>query len=259
MGAIKGFMEHDRETPASRSIDERLKDHKEIYQPFPEEKYKVQGARCMDCGVPFCQGATGCPLGNMIPDWNDMVYQGQWEDAVAMLLKTNNFPEFTGRVCPAPCEGACVLGITESPVTICKIEENIAEKGFEQGIIKANPPQKRTGKKVAIVGSGPAGLACAAQLNAAGHLVTVYEKSNRVGGLLMYGIPHFKLDKEVVKRRVKLMEEEGIIFRTGVNVGGDISVDELRKDHGAVVLCGGAQKPRDLPLEIGRASCRERV
>ena len=249
MGAIKGFMEHDRETPASRSIDERLKDHKEIYQPFPEEKYKVQGARCMDCGVPFCQGATGCPLGNMIPDWNDMVYQGQWEDAVAMLLKTNNFPEFTGRVCPAPCEGACVLGITESPVTICKIEENIAEKGFEQGIIKANPPQKRTGKKVAIVGSGPAGLACAAQLNAAGHLVTVYEKSNRVGGLLMYGIPHFKLDKEVVKRRVKLMEEEGVIFRTGVNVGGDLSVDELRKDHGAVVLCGGAQKPRDLPLE----------
>ncbi len=248
MGSIKGFMDIDREDPAVRPIDERLKDYREVYEKFPEKKFQDQGARCMDCGVPFCQSHTGCPLGNLIPDWNDMVYRGQWEDALALLLETNNFPEFTGRICPAPCEGACVLGINEPAVTICKIEKSIADKGFDEGWMKPNPPEKRTGKNVAVVGSGPAGLACAAQLNSAGHLVTVYEKDDRVGGLLMYGIPHFKLEKEIVKRRVQLIEEEGVIFKTGVNVGVDVSINQLRKEFDAVVLCGGAQKPRDLPV-----------
>ena len=249
MGAVKGFMQIDRETPSERPVSDRLQDHREVYEEFSEKKYRDQGARCMDCGVPFCQSDTGCPLGNLIPDWNDMVYRGQWEDAVALLLKTNNFPEFTGRICPAPCEGACVLGITELPVTICKIEKKIAEKGFEMGYIKPNPPKKRTGKKVGVVGSGPAGLACAAQLNSVGHEVTVFEKDDRVGGLLMYGIPHFKLEKKVVKRRIKLMEEEGIVFKTNVNVGVDCSIKELQAEFDALVLCGGAQKPRDLPVE----------
>ncbi|QPJ66224.1 MAG: glutamate synthase subunit beta [Candidatus Nitrohelix vancouverensis] len=249
MGAIKGFLEFPRETPPHRDVAERLVDHLEVYEPFPEDKFRQQGARCMDCGVPFCQSDSGCPLGNMIPDWNDMVYRGQWEEAVNLLLKTNNFPEFTGRICPAPCEGACVLGITEPPVTICKIEQKISDKGFEDGYIQARPPEKRTGKKVAVVGSGPAGLACAAQLNSVGHTVTVLEKDDRVGGLLMYGIPHFKLEKEIVKRRIRLMEEEGVVFKTGVHVGVDVKMSELRKDYDAVVLCGGAQKPRDLPVE----------
>jgi glutamate synthase (NADPH/NADH) small chain len=249
MGSVKGFMDHEREVPVSRSVDERLQDHLEVYSPLSEDKYKEQGARCMDCGVPFCQSDAGCPLGNMIPDWNDMVYQGKWEEALALLLKTNNFPEFTGRICPAPCEGACVLGINKLPVTICKIEEAIADKGFEKGYIKPNPPKNRTGKNIAIVGSGPAGLACAAQLNEVGHSVTVYEKSDRVGGLLMYGIPHFKLDKEVVKRRIKLMKDEGIIFLTGVNIGVDISFNKIADDFDAVVLCGGSEKSRDLIIE----------
>ena len=249
MGAIKGFMEIDRETPPERSVDERLKDHREVYDGFPDQKFRDQGARCMDCGVPFCQSDTGCPLGNMIPDWNDLVYRDEWEDAVAMLLKTNNFPEFTGRICPAPCEGACVLGISEPPVTICSIEKKISDKGFEMGFIKPNPPEKRTGKKVAVIGSGPAGLACADQLNQAGHLVTVFEKDDRIGGLLMYGIPHFKLEKEIVKRRVKLMEEEGIFFKVNVNVGVDRSIKDLQKEFDSVVLCGGAQKPRDLSVK----------
>lgn len=249
MGAIKGFMEFDRETPPERPIDERLKDYREVYDEFPEQKFRDQGARCMDCGVPFCQSDTGCPLGNMIPDWNDLVYRDDWEEAVAMLLKTNNFPEFTGRICPAPCEEACVLGINEPPVTICKIEKKISDKGFEMGFIKPNPPEKRTGKKVAVVGSGPAGLACADQLNQAGHLVTVFEKDDRIGGLLMYGIPHFKLEKEIVKRRVKLMEEEGIIFKVNVNVGVDRTIKDLQKEFDSVVLCGGAQKSRDLPVK----------
>mgnify|MGYP000616189504 CR=1 FL=1 len=230
MGAIKGFMQYEREVPVPRPIDERLQDHQEVYTPLPEEKYKQQGARCMDCGVPFCQSHTGCPLGNMIPDWNDMVYQGRWDEALGLLLKTNNFPEFTGRVCPAPCEGACVLGINELPVTICNVEEAIADNGFEKGYITPNPPENRTGKVVAVVGSGPAGLACAAQLNEAGHTVTVFEKADRAGGLLMYGIPHFKLDKKVVKRRIKLMEDEGIKFRTGVNVGVDVPLKKLMDD-----------------------------
>ncbi|MED5353812.1 MAG: glutamate synthase subunit beta [Nitrospinota bacterium] len=249
MGAIKGFMEFGREGPAGRPVDERLKDQKECYAPFPEEKFKEQGARCMDCGVPFCQSESGCPLGNLIPDWNDMVYRGRYNEAVELLLKTNNFPEFTGRVCPAPCEGACVLGITEPAVTICNIEEMIAEKGFEAGFIKAQPPQNRTGKIIAVVGSGPAGLACAAQLNSVGHKVTVFEKDDRIGGLLMYGIPHFKLDKEIVKRRITLMQEEGIIFKTGVNIGVDKPAKELKDEYDAVVLCGGSQKPRDLLVE----------
>ena len=249
MGAIKGFMEFERETPSGRPVEERLKDQKECYVPFPENKYKEQGARCMDCGVPFCQSETGCPLGNLIPDWNDMVYRGRYEEAVELLLKTNNFPEFTGRVCPAPCEGACVLGISEPAVTICNIEEMIAEKGFEEGFIHPKPPESRTGKKVAVVGSGPAGLACAAQLNSVGHEVTVFEKDDRIGGLLMYGIPHFKLDKEVVKRRIKLMQDEGIIFKTGVHIGVDKPAKELKDEYDSVVLCGGSQKPRDLPLE----------
>ena len=249
MGAIKGFMEFERETSSGRPVAERLQDQKKCYAPFPEDKYKEQGARCMDCGVPFCQSETGCPLGNLIPDWNDMVYRGRYEEAVELLLKTNNFPEFTGRVCPAPCEGACVLGISEPAVTICNIEEMIAEKGFEEGFIHAKPPEKRTGKKIAVVGSGPAGLACAAQLNSVGHEVTVFEKDDRIGGLLMYGIPHFKLDKEIVKRRIKLMQDEGIIFKTGVNIGVDKPAKELKDEFDSVVLCGGSQKPRDLPVE----------
>ncbi|HIK58439.1 MAG TPA: glutamate synthase subunit beta, partial [Nitrospinaceae bacterium] len=249
MGSIKGFMQHERETPISRSIDDRLQDHLEVYKPLSEEKYKEQGARCMDCGVPFCQSDKGCPLGNMIPDWNDMVYQGKWEEALALLLKTNNFPEFTGRICPAPCEGSCVLGINEEPVSICKIEEAIADKGFEEGFIKPNLSQDRTGKKIAIVGSGPAGLACADQLNQVGHSITVYEKSDRVGGLLMYGIPGFKLDKKVVKRRIKLMKEEGVVFLPGMHIGIDIPLKKLMDDFDAVVLCGGSEKPRDLPVE----------
>ena len=249
MGAIKGFMEFEREGPPGRPVDDRLKDQKECYAPFSEEKFKEQGARCMDCGVPFCQSESGCPLGNLIPDWNDMVYRGRYNEAVELLLKTNNFPEFTGRVCPAPCEGACVLGITEPAVTICNIEEMIAEKGFEEGFIKAKPPQSRTGKNIAVVGSGPAGLACAAQLNSVGHEVTVFEKDDRIGGLLMYGIPHFKLDKEIVKRRITLMQEEGVIFKTGVNIGVDKPAKELKEEYDAVVLCGGSQKPRDLLVE----------
>ena len=249
MGSVKGFMQHEREVPVSRSVDDRLQDHLEVYDPLSEEKYKQQGARCMDCGVPFCQSDKGCPLGNMIPDWNDMVYQGRWEEALALLLKTNNFPEFTGRICPAPCEGACVLGINELPVTICKIEEAIADNGFEKGFIKPNRPHNRTGKKIAIVGSGPAGLACADQLNQVGHSVTVYEKSDRVGGLLMYGIPGFKLDKQVVKRRIKLMADEGVVFLSSIHVGVDIPLKKLMDDFDSVVLCGGSEKPRDLSVE----------
>ncbi len=249
MGDVKGFIKFERETPRPRSVAERLKDQKEVYEEFSEESYKQQGARCMDCGVPFCQSATGCPLGNLIPDWNDMVYRERWDDAAALLLKTNNFPEFTGRICPAPCEGACVLGISEPAVTICSIEKSIAEKGFESGFIKPMPPRERTGKKVAIVGSGPAGLACAAQLNSVGHETTVFEKSDRIGGLLMYGIPHFKLDKEVVKRRLKLMEEEGVIFKPNSHIGQDISIKDLQKEFDAIVLCCGSEKPRDLPVE----------
>ena len=248
MGSIKGFMENERETPPVRPVEERLQDQKECYAPFPEEKYKKQGARCMDCGVPFCQSETGCPLGNLIPDWNDMVYRGRYKEAVELLLKTNNFPEFTGRICPAPCEGACVLGINEPAVTICNIEEMIAEKGFELGYIKSRKPEERTEKKIAVVGSGPAGLACAAQLNSAGHEVTVFEKEDRIGGLLMYGIPNFKLDKVIVKRRLKLMEEEGVIFKTGVNIGVDKSAVETKEGFKVADLSLAAWGRREIDL-----------
>lgn len=246
MGQIDGFMKFEREMPKSRDPKERLKDYKEIYTPLEKEKVKNNAARCMDCGVPFCH--NGCPLGNNIPDFNDAVYTGKWEEAIKILSSTNNFPEFTGRICPAPCEASCVLSINNNPVTIEYIEKTIAETAFEKGYIKANPPKTRTGKRVAIVGSGPAGLAAAAQLNKAGHWVTVFERSDRIGGLLRYGIPDFKLEKSVIDRRIRLMEQEGIIFRTNAHVGVNISAQHLQKEFDAVVICGGASAPRDLPI-----------
>ncbi|MGA2583542.1 MAG: glutamate synthase subunit beta [Tepidisphaeraceae bacterium] len=246
MGKPTGFKEIHRETPKRRDVKLRLLDWNEVYTEFPEEKLRKQGARCMDCGIPFCN--NGCPLGNIIPEWNDLVYKNRWREALEMLLKTNNFPEFTGRICPAPCEEACVLGINDDPVTIKNIEMNIIEHAFQQGWIAPHPPPSRTGKKVAVVGSGPAGLGCAAQLNKAGHTVTVYERADRIGGLLMYGIPNFKLEKRFIDRRVKIMEEEGIKFVTEANVGVNVPVDDLRRDNDAIVLCGGATKARDLPV-----------
>lgn len=246
MGQIDGFMKFDREMPKSRDPKERLKDYKEVYNPLDKEKVKQQASRCMDCGVPFCH--NGCPLGNNIPDFNDAVYHGKWEDAIKILSSTNNFPEFTGRICPAPCEASCVLSINNKPVTIEYIEKTIAEQAFEKGYFKPNPPKSRTGKRIAVVGSGPAGLATAAQLNKAGHWVTVFERSDRIGGLLRYGIPDFKLEKHVVDRRVKLMEQEGIVFRTNAHVGVNISAKHLKDEFDAVVMCGGASAPRDLPI-----------
>ena len=246
MGQIDGFMKFDREMPKSRDPKERIKDYKEVYNPLDKEKVKQQASRCMDCGVPFCH--NGCPLGNNIPDFNDAVYQGKWEDAIKILSSTNNFPEFTGRICPAPCEASCVLSINNKPVTIEYIEKTIAEQAFEKGYIKANPPKHRTGKRIAIVGSGPAGLAAAAQLNKAGHWVTVFERSDRIGGLLRYGIPDFKLEKTVIERRVRIMEQEGIIFRTNAHVGVNISAKHLKDEFDAIVMCGGASAPRDLPI-----------
>ena len=258
MGKPTGFMEYERELPADRPPEERVRDWQEFHLQHPLEKLAEQGARCMDCGVPFCHtGATmsrsdkgsGCPINNLIPEWNDLVYRGLWEEALDRLHKTNNFPEFTGRVCPAPCEGACVLGINEPPVTIKNIECSIVDRGFDKGWVVAEPPEKRTGRKVAVVGSGPAGLACAAQLNRAGHAVTVYERADRVGGLLMYGIPNMKLDKKIVERRVQLMAAEGVQFVTSTEIGTDLPAQRLVDDSDAVVLCGGATKPRDLPIE----------
>jgi glutamate synthase (NADPH/NADH) small chain len=248
MGKPTGFKEIAREMPKRKAVSLRISDWNEIYEPMPEPKLREQGARCMDCGIPFCHGNTGCPLGNIIPEWNDLVYRGRWHEALDMLFKTNNFPEFTGRICPAPCEEACTLNLTEKPVTIKLIEQNIIDHAFANGWVKARPPAKRTGKKVAVVGSGPAGLGAAAQLNKAGHLVTVFERSDRVGGLLMYGIPNFKLEKGVVLRRVKLMEEEGIKFVTNANVGFDVKVEDLRRDFDAIVFCGGATAARDLKV-----------
>jgi len=256
MGKPTGFMEYQRELPADRSSVERIRDWQEFHLHMPEEKLQIQGARCMDCGTPFCHTgallsgmATGCPINNLIPEWNDLVYRGLWQQALDRLLKTNNFPEFTGRVCPAPCEGSCTVGISDPPVTIKNIELAIIDKGFEEGWLVAEPPAARTGKKVAVVGSGPAGLACAAQLNSAGHLVTVFERADRVGGLLMYGIPNMKLDKQVVQRRIDLMAAEGVKFITNTEVGQDYPADQLLAEFEAVVLCGGATKPRDLPIE----------
>jgi glutamate synthase (NADPH/NADH) small chain len=246
MGKTTGFMEHGRELPIRRPVTERVNDWFEIYQDFPEDKLRVQGARCMDCGVPFCH--TGCPVNNIIPDWNDLVYRGRWKDAVRQLHTTNNFPEFTGRICPAPCEAACVLGINQPPVTIKQIEKSIVERGFEEGWIRPEPPRHRTGEKVAVVGSGPAGLAAAQQLCRAGHAVTVYEKSDRIGGLLRYGIPHFKLEKHIVDRRLAQLEAEGVQFVTNAHVGNNIAVEELRRTFDAIVLAGGSEQPRDLKV-----------
>lgn len=244
MGKVTGFKEFTRELPKKRPVEDRIKDYREFYIPFPKENVTKQAARCMDCGVPFCH--TGCPLGNIIPDWNDLVYRGHWKEAIERLHATNNFPEFTGRLCPAPCEEACVLGINEPPVTIEQIEKEIIENAFENGWVVPEPPKLRTGKKVAVIGSGPAGLAAAQQLNRAGHTVTVFEREDRIGGLLRYGIPDFKMEKWVIDRRLKIMEAEGITFKTGVNVGKDITAGQLKKDFDAVVICIGSTRPRDL-------------
>jgi glutamate synthase (NADPH/NADH) small chain len=256
MGKPTGFMEFVRELPLDRSAVKRIEDWNEFHEHMEEGKLRQQGARCMDCGIPFCHTGTllagmasGCPINNLIPEWNDLVYRGLWHEALDRLHKTNNFPEFTGRVCPAPCEGSCVLGISNPPVTIKNIECAIVDRGFEEGWIIAEPPTKRTGKKVAIVGSGPAGLAAAAQLNKAGHNVTVYERTDRIGGLLMYGIPNMKLDKNIVERRVNLLREEGVEFVVNTEIGKDIPAQKLVDDNDAVILAMGATKARDLSIE----------
>jgi glutamate synthase (NADPH/NADH) small chain len=246
VGKVSGFMEHTRELPARRPVHERVHDFREVYQEFPEPKLRTQAARCMDCGVPFCH--TGCPLKNIIPDWNDLVYRGRWKEAIRTLHATNNFPEFTGRVCPAPCETACVLGINEPPVTIKNIEKAIIERAFQEGWIRPEVPARRTGKRVAIVGSGPSGLAAAQQLNRAGHAVTVFEKADRIGGLLRYGIPDFKLQKDILDRRLDQMLQEGVTFQTGAHVGRNFPVEDLRREFDALLLTGGAESPRDLPV-----------
>jgi len=256
MGKPGGFMEYRRELPGERVPLERLNDWEEFHMSLPEEKLKAQGGRCMNCGTPFCHSGilingmvSGCPNHNLVPEWNDLVYRGLWREALERLLKTNNFPEFTGRVCPAPCEGACAAGLASEPVTTKIIERAIIDKAFEEGWIRPRPPLKRTGKRVAVVGSGSSGLACAAQLNRAGHWVTVFERSDRIGGLLMYGIPNMKLDKRIVLRRVELLAEEGVSFITCTEVGKDYPAEQLLKDFDAVVLCGGASQPRDLQVE----------
>ena len=246
MGKPTGFMESGRRPPERRPATERVRDYREFYHRWSEGMAREQGGRCMDCAVPFCH--TGCPLGNVIPEFNHFVYLGDWENALHTLLSTNNFPEFTGRICPAPCEASCVLSINTDPVTIEYIEKEISDRGYEQGWIRPQPPAVRTGKKVAVVGSGPAGLAAAQQLNRAGHWVTVYERSEYIGGLLALGIPDFKLDKEVLRRRLDIMEEEGITFETGANVGVDLSTDQLLNDFDAICLACGSTQPRDLPV-----------
>ena len=246
MGKVTGFKEYARETAPRRPVGERVKDYFEVYQPFGEDKVRTQAARCMDCGIPFCH--TGCPVNNIIPDWNDLAYHDEWKEAIRVLHSTNNFPEFTGRICPAPCEAACVLGINEPPVAIKLIEKTIVEHAWNEGWITPEPPEKRTGKRVAVVGSGPAGLAAAQQLNRAGHTVTVFEKADRVGGLLRYGIPDFKMEKTVLDRRLAQMSAEGVVFQTGAHVGGNIKVKDLRKQFDAILLAGGAENPRDLKV-----------
>jgi len=257
MGKPTGFLDYVRELPIDRSAAKRISDWNEFHEHMDDKKLRDQAARCMDCGIPFCHNGTlvsgmasGCPINNLIPEWNDLIYRGLWKEALERLHKTNNFPEFTGRVCPAPCEGSCVLGINAPAVTIKNIECTIIDHGWEQGWVVPEAPKKRTGKKVAVIGSGPAGLCAAAQLNRAGHWVTVFERADRPGGLLMYGIPNMKLDKEeVVMRRIKQMEREGVAFKCGCEVGRDITSEQLMKDIDAVVLCTGASKPRDLPIE----------
>src|SRR6516162_5699919 len=246
MGKITGFMEIKRETPDRRPVAERLKDWREFDLKLPEERLKAQGARCMDCGIPFCH--KGCPLGNLIPDWNDLIYRGRWRDALDRLHSTNNFPEFTGRVCPAPCEEACVLNINNDPVTIKLIEKSIIDHAWAQGYVTPQPNPRKTGKRVAVVGSGPSGMACAQQLARAGHSVVLYERADRVGGLLRYGIPDFKLEKWQVERRVEQMRAEGVEVVTNCRVGFDMHADELSGKHDAIVLTIGATKPRDLPV-----------
>lgn len=260
MGKPTGFLEFQRALPEDRSPLKRVNDWQEFHDHMPEKGLKDQAARCMDCGVPFCHTgqlisgmASGCPINNLIPEWNDLIYRGLWREAIERLHKTNNFPEFTGRVCPAPCEGSCVLGLNNPPVTIKEIERSIIDHAWDEGWVTPQPPARRTGKTVAVVGSGPAGLSAAAQLNKAGHTVTVFERADRPGGLLMYGIPNMKLDKEkVVLRRIKLLEQEGVVFRCNTEVGKDITAQQLVSDFDAVVVCTGATKPRDLPIE-GRA------
>ncbi len=247
MGKITGFLEFDRKVEGYAPVEDRVTHYKEFTLPMKAQELKDQGARCMDCGIPFCH--SGCPLGNLIPDFNDAVYRGKWEKAAEILHATNNFPEFTGRLCPAPCEEACVLGINEDPVSIENIEKNIVETAFSKGWVVAQPPVKRSGKTVAVIGSGPAGLAAAQQLNRAGHLVTVFERDEKVGGLLRYGIPDFKLEKQVIDRRVAILKEEGILFKTGVHVGTTISATELKEEFNALVLTGGATVRRGLPIE----------
>ena len=247
MGKITGFLEFDRKVEQYAPVDERIQNYKEFTIPMKEKELKNQGARCMDCGIPFCH--SGCPLGNLIPDFNDAVYRGKWEKAAEILHATNNFPEFTGRLCPAPCEEACVLGINEDPVSIENIEKQIVETAFQKGWVKAIPPELRTGKTVAVIGSGPAGLAVAQQLNRAGHSVTVFERDEKPGGLLRFGIPDFKMEKHVIDRRLQILEEEGIEFKCGVHIGIDIKAQVLQKDYDAVVLCGGATVRRNLPVK----------
>src|SRR5688500_15263587 len=246
MGKPTGFIEIQRKKHPTRPVEERIQDWREVYLPYPDADLQMQGARCMDCGIPFCH--QGCPLGNLIPDWNDFVYHDRWRAALERLHATNNFPEFTGRLCPAPCEGACVLGINADPVAIKAVEVSIIDHAYTEGWITPQPPHTRSWKKVAIVGSGPAGLAAADQLNRAGHSVTVFEKSDRIGGLLRYGIPEFKMEKRVLERRLKLMEEEGVIFRAGVDVGGQVPVSRFTAGYDAVLLAAGAGQPRDLKV-----------
>ncbi len=248
MGKPTGFKEFPRETVPYSDPLKRVEGWDEFTVDVPEEQLRTQGARCMDCGVPFCQSATGCPIDNLIPEWNDLVYHGRWREALDRLHKTNNFPEFTGRVCPAPCEGACVLGINEPAVTIKNIESAIVDRGFEEGWIQPEPPKDRTGKRVAVIGSGPAGLTAAQQLNRAGHSVTVYERDDRIGGLLTYGIPNMKLDKGFVERRLDIMRAEGVEFVTNAHVGVNTDIKKIRSDNDAIVLASGATRPRDLPI-----------
>jgi glutamate synthase (NADPH/NADH) small chain len=246
MGKVTGFLEIEREQPKRREVEERLQDWFEIYQPFAEAKQREQGARCMDCGVPFCH--TGCPLNNLIPDWNDLVYNGRWASAIRRLHATNNFPEFTGRICPAPCESACVLAITEPAVSIKQIERGIVDHAWDEGWIQPEPPEQETGRSVAVVGSGPAGLAAAQQLRRAGHSVTVYEKSDRIGGLMRYGIPNFKLEKHLLDRRIEQMRAEGVTFVTNAHVGVNVDVQTLRDEYDVILLAGGSERPRDLAI-----------
>lgn len=247
MGKITGFLEYERIDESYVKVEKRLQNYKEFTIPLKEKKLQDQGARCMDCGIPFCH--SGCPLGNLIPDFNDKVYKGRWKEAAQILHATNNFPEFTGRLCPAPCEEACVLGINEDPVSIENIEKNIAEIAFNEGWVKPHPPKFKTGKKVAVIGSGPAGLAAAQQLNRAGHEVTVFERDAKVGGLLRYGIPDFKMEKHIIDRRISILEEEGITFKTNAHVGENISVETIKADYDAVLLCGGATVKRGIPIK----------